>query len=158
MRRNRVFVLLMTLAVLTATALLAQHGPMFRKMHGPEGMKAGAEFLAEHLGLNAQQKESLDKLLADLEKEATPLMEEAKTLHTEIHQALEAGNPDATAIGEKVIAMHALHTRAKAAHDVFKEKLGAILTEEQRKELEEMHKMHTRHKEGGPWMHFGFGH
>jgi Spy/CpxP family protein refolding chaperone len=131
---------------------------MFRKMHGPGG-KAGAEFLAEHLDLNAQQKESLEKLLADLEKEAAPLMEEARTLHTEIHQALEAGNPDATAIGEKVIAMHALHTRAKAAHDVFKEKLGAILTEEQRKELQEMHeRMHMRHFEGGPGMHFGFGH
>lgn len=148
--------LLSTLAVLASTAVLAQRGPMFHKVHGPGGTGM-ADHLAERLGLDEGQKASLKTFLEQLHDEIAPLGEQTRTLHEEIKKELEAESPDATAIGERVIAAHAVHEKMKVAHDAFKEKLGTILDEEQKKELQEMHdRMHIRHF--GPGMHFGFGH
>jgi hypothetical protein len=156
MRTNKFgIILLSTLALLASTAVLAEHGPI-KRMHGPGG-EGMADHLAERLDLNEGQKASLKTFLEQLHKEIAPLGEQTRTLHEEIKKELESGSPDATAIGERVIAAHAVHEKMKAAHDAFKEKLGTILDEEQKKELQEMHdRMHTRHF--GPGMHFGFGH
>jgi periplasmic protein CpxP/Spy len=158
MRTNKFgIILLSTLALLASTVVLAQRGPMFHKVHGPGGGTGMADHLAERLDLNEGQKASLKTFLEQLHNEIAPLGEQTRTLHEEIKKELESGSPDATAIGERVIAAHAVHEKMKAAHDAFKEKLGAILDEEQKKELQEMHdRMHTRHF--GPGMHFGFGH
>lgn len=152
-------ILLAALAVLASTALLAQHGPMFHKrvLHGPGG-EGMADHLAERLDLNEEQKASLKTFLEQLHNEIAPLGEQTRSLHEEIQKELASGSPNATAIGERVIAAHAIHEKMKTVHDGFKEKLGSILDEEQKKELEEMHeKMHMRH-EGGHGMHFGFRH
>lgn len=152
-------ILLAILAVLASTALLAsQHGPMFHKrMHGPGG-EGMADMLAERLNLNEEQKASLKTFVEQLHTEIAPVREQTRTLHEEILKELESGSPNATAIGERVIAAHANRETMKTAHDAFKERLGSILNEEQKKDLEEMHERHMRHDMGGPGMHFGFRH
>jgi Spy/CpxP family protein refolding chaperone len=150
--------LLAALAVLASTAVLAEHGPMVHKrMHGPGG-EGMVDHLAERLNLNEEQKASAKTFVEQFHNEIAPLGEQTRTLHEEIQKELASGNPNATAIGERVIAAHAIHEKMKAAHDAFKEKLGSILDEEQKKKAEEMQeRMHIRH-EGGPGMHFGFRH
>lgn len=161
--RNQKFgiILLAILAVLASTALLAAQGrPMFHKrVHGPGG-DGMAGHLAERLDLNEGQRASLKTFVEQLHAEIEPIREQTRALHEEILKELESGNPNATAIGERVIAAHANREKMKAAHDAFKERLGTILDAEQKEKLEEMHeRMHMRHfGEGGPGMHFGFGH
>jgi hypothetical protein len=153
-------ILLAILAVLASTALLAaQHGPRFHKrVIGSDG-EGMADHLAERLDLNEEQKASLKTFVEQFHNEIAPIREQNRALHEEIQKELEAGNPNATAIGERVIAAHANREKMKAAHDAFKERLGSILNEEQKKDLEEMHeRMHMRHVEGGHGMHFGFRH
>jgi Spy/CpxP family protein refolding chaperone len=153
-------ILLAVLAVLASTALLAaQHGPMVHKrMHGP-GEEGMADHLAERLDLNEQQRASLKTFVEQLHAEIEPFREQTRTLHEEIQKELESGSPNATAIGERVIAAHANREKMRAAHDAFKARLGSILDEEQKKELQEMHeRMHIRHFGDGPGMHFGFRH
>lgn len=152
-------ILLAALAVLVSTAVFAQHGPVFHKrMHGPGG-EGMAGVLAERLNLNEEQKASVKTFTEQLHSEIAPLGEQTRTLHEEIQKELASGNPNATAIGERVIAAHAIREKMKAAHDAFKERLVSILDEEQKKKAEEMHeRMHIRHEMGGPGMHFGFGH
>jgi Spy/CpxP family protein refolding chaperone len=152
-------VLLSVLAVLASTVVLAQHGPVFHKMRGPGGTGM-VETLAERLDLNEEQRSSLKTFVEQLHNEVAPLREQTRTLHEEIQKELDSSSPNATAIGERVIAAHQIRERMKASHEAFKEKLGTILDEEQRKQLEEMHeRMHTRRFEiGGPGMRFGFDH
>lgn len=158
--KNFGIVLLAALAVLASTVLLAaQHGPMVHKrMHGPGG-EGMADHLAERLNLNEEQKASLKTFVEQLHNEIAPFREQNRTLHEEIQKELESARPNATTIGERVIAAHSNRERMRASHEAFKERLGSILNEEQRKDLEEMHeRMHMRHEMGGHGMHFGFGH
>ncbi|HYO12179.1 MAG TPA: Spy/CpxP family protein refolding chaperone [Thermoanaerobaculia bacterium] len=153
-------ILLAALAVLTSTVVLAQQGPMFfKKVHG-RGGEGMAEVMAERLALNEEQRASLKTFVEQLHAEIEPLREQVRTLHEENRKELESGSPNATAIGEREIAAHAIRQKMRAAHDAFKERLGTILDEEQKEKLGEMHeRMHFRRFEiNGPGMHFEFEH
>lgn len=153
-------ILVAILAVLASTALLAAQGrPMFHKRVHGFGGEAMADHLAERLNLSDEQKASFRTFLEQLHAEIEPIRDQNRALHEEIEKELESGRPNATAIGERVIAAHANREKMKTAHEAFKERLGSILNEEQKKDLEKMHeRMHMRHEMGGPGMHFGFGH
>ena len=108
------------LAALLTTGLVAQHGPggrgHFKMRHGGDHA-AMADRMAEHLGLNASQKATLTQLHKETEAKAAPLMEQRHALMKQNPEALEAGNADATEIGNRMI-------EAWGGLDNFREILG----------------------------------
>jgi Spy/CpxP family protein refolding chaperone len=106
------------------------------------------DHLAAVLGLTEAQKVTASKLHASLETEAVPLIQQSRQQWAEIEMLLESANPDATEIGEKMIAAHATQARLKALHDDFHARLSTILTADQTAKLGQLEAA-RRQREGG---------
>lgn len=136
------------LAALLTTGLVAQHGPggrgHFKMRHGGGDHAA---MMAEHLGLNDSQKATLKQLHKETEAKAAPLMEQRHALMEQNHEALEAGNADATEIGTRMIAAWELGQQIRALHEEAMGKLSAVLTADQREKLGEMKERHREMRE-----------
>lgn len=142
--KTRVLFALLAAFVLVAGMALA--GETFHKIHvgggGPHmAMGHGAAF-AEELGLSAEQKESAKQLHEELMAKAHPLMEQHQQQMEEVHTLLDAGNANATEIGQKMIAAHATRKQLEAIHEEGFERFKSVLTEEQQAKLEELKKEH----------------
>jgi Spy/CpxP family protein refolding chaperone len=142
MKRKILFSLIAALVLIAGAALA---GDTFQKIHvrGPHMMafEHGAE-LAEKLGLSAEQKESAKELHEELMAKAHPVMEQHHQQMEEIHSLLDAGNANATEIGQKMIAAHATRKQLEAIHEEGFERFASQLTEEQKAKLEELKKEH----------------
>ena len=68
-----------------------------------------------------------------------PLETQMKTQHDEIEAMLESGKADPTVLGNKMIAVHAVHKKLEALHRDARTKIIALLTAEQRATLDKMH-------------------
>ena len=99
--------------------------------HGPLGPR-----FAEELGLSEDQKAQLEALRKKNEESLKPLADAAHEAHEAFRQALESDSPDATAVGQKALAMHSAEKALRAAHEATFEQLKSILTEEQRAKFE----------------------
>jgi Spy/CpxP family protein refolding chaperone len=145
---------LAALATVTMAATPGVHGAMH---HGPangEMMDRMADHIASALNLNAQQKTAVGQLMADMHAKAEPLMEQQHQQWEDVEALLDAGNPDATEVGNRVIAAYATRAQLKALHEGLKTKLLALLNDEQKaKALELEQKMHG----DGPGFGPGFG-
>jgi Spy/CpxP family protein refolding chaperone len=147
MTTKRTLVFAGCLAALLSTALVAQHGPgggHFKMRHGGDHADM-ADMMAEHLGLNASQKATLTQLHKETEAKAAPLMEQRHALMQQNHEALEAGNADATEIGTRTIAAWELGQQIRALHEEAMGKLSAVLNAEQKAKLEEIKVRHWGH-------------
>lgn len=141
--KTRVLFALLAAFVLVAGMALAGE-KTFHKIHiaGP-GMGFGhGEGFAEELGLSAEQKESAKQLHEELMAKAHPIMEQHHKQMEEIHTLLDAGNANATEIGQKMIAAHATRKQLEAVHEEGFERFKSFLTEEQQAKLEELKKEH----------------
>lgn len=94
---------------------------------------------AKELGLTDEQMESAKQIHEETWAKAKPLMEQHEQQMDEIHALLDAGNANATAIGQKMIAAHALHKQVEALHEDAMGRFSGLLNEEQRAKLEKMH-------------------
>jgi Spy/CpxP family protein refolding chaperone len=151
-------------AVLVVGAALALHaqGPDFHHrmmagemMHGG-GMQEHFDFMAKALDLNDEQKAAAKKLVADLETQAKPLMEQHHQEMDAVHSLLEGTNPDPTEVGRRVIAAHTTMQKLEALHDDFKAKVSAILTPDQLEKAKKLHEMHGEHGPFGGERDHGF--
>lgn len=137
-------VLFALLAALVLVGGMALAGETFHKMHGGSGgphvmMRhgGGMEFL-EELNLTAEQKESAKQLHEEMMAKAHPIMEQHHQQMEEVETLLDAGNANATEIGQKVIAAHATRKQLETIHEEGFERFKALLTAEQQAKLEEM--------------------
>jgi Spy/CpxP family protein refolding chaperone len=152
-------VLFSILAVLVLVAGVALAGERIHRTKVEEGggphiafmMHHGSHF-AEELGLNAEQKESAKQLHEELMAKAEPVMEQHHQQMKEIHELLDAGNVNATDIGQRMIAAHATRKQLETIHEDGMERFKALLTEEQREKLEKLdterpmrRRIHMRH-------------
>jgi len=136
----RKMILASTIATLTLAAGAALAGDHFKHMI-PTGEGSHMAFLhsaIEKLGLTDEQKESVKQLHEEIWTKAKPLMEQHQQQMEEIHTLLDAGNANATAIGQKMIAAHAINKQVEALHEDAMERFSALLTEEQRAKLEKL--------------------
>lgn len=133
--------------MLGATVLLAQPG--FHHRGGP-GKGGHADFLARALDLTDEQKAAAKEIHEGVEAKSEPLTEQHREQMEEIHALLDSANPDATQIGQKMIAAHATRQQLKALHQETMAKFSALLNAEQ---LEKFKGFQERHH--GPE---GFGH
>jgi Spy/CpxP family protein refolding chaperone len=150
-------------AVLLVGAALALHaqGPgSLHRMGGHGGhmgamdadhMKGMEEFLAKALDLTDAQKAAARKIHEEIAAKAMPLMEQHRQQMEEVHALLDGANPDATEIGQKVIAAHATGEQLKALHEEAMAKFTPLLNADQLEKLKKLHEMHGGHEGfGGP--------
>src|ERR1041385_4103928 len=78
--------------------------------------------LAQFLGLTADQQTQIDALHQSLRGTIDPLFEQKRAEDEKLHTMIEAANPDATAIGKQVLAVHAIDEQIKSAHDAMDQK------------------------------------
>lgn len=129
---------------LGAAALWAQPG--FHHKRGPGGMMAAHaehfEFIARALDLTDEQKAAAQKIHQETFAKAGPLMEQHRQQMEEIHTLLEGDNPDATLIGQKMIAAHATGEQLKALHEEAMSRFSALLNADQQAKLKKFQEMH----------------
>jgi Spy/CpxP family protein refolding chaperone len=108
-------------------------GPEARRWrtHNPR-----AHRIAEYLGLDAQQKDAIQKLRQQERDEMKPLVEEGRDLRRKLREATDAEKPDALAVGEATLALKAHREKMRAQRDAFEQKLIALLTPEQKQKYE----------------------
>ncbi len=137
--------------MLGATVLLAQPG--FHHRGGP-GKGGHADFLARALDLTDEQKAAAKEIHEEAEAKAETTREQHREQMEEIRAFLDGTNPDATQIGQKMIAAHATRQQLKALHQEAMTKLSALLNAEQLEKFKGFQeKLQERHH--GPE---GFGH
>lgn len=141
-------------ALLVAGALLAQpHGHMMghgMDKSGAAGMAGMEEHLASALNLTDAQKASAKQLHQELWAKAQPLMTKMRQQHDELKALLDGGHPDATEIGQKVIAAHDTRAQLKALHEEFANRFSAQLTADQKVKFQEMRQRFEHGTGGGP--------
>lgn len=138
MKKRVLFSLMAALLLVAGAALAGEHVKRF-VIHGGPGMHAA---FAEELGLSAEQKESAKQIHEEIMARAEPIMEQHHRQMEEVHGLPDAGNANATEIGQKMIAAHATRKQLEAIHEEGFERFKSILTEEQQAKLEELKKEH----------------
>jgi hypothetical protein len=122
-------------ALLAAVTLVGQTGHGRGPGAGFGGLSARKGGLSaaciEALALSDSQKASLEALRQEFASDVQTLFEQRRSLHDQIEAALEAANPDPTAIGRLVIADHGVAGQIRAAHDQFETRFKALLNSEQ---------------------------
>jgi len=122
------------LALLLGTALSAQPhgGRMFKRIPG------GKDPLVDQLKLSESQKAAWQKVRDDVDAKVEPMIEEHRSLHMEIREELESGNPNPTELGQQMIAGHALRKQIRAALKEADGRFVELLDADQRKDFEEL--------------------
>ncbi len=142
-------------ALLLATAFVVQaDGPGFHRrmgsMHGGMSrhgdMASHADHLAKALDLTDEQKAAARKLHEDAAAQAEPLREQVHQQWKEIHEMLEGGNADATAVGQRVIAAHAVREQLGAIHEETMTRFSALLNADQLEKLKKIKESHRDHE------------
>ena len=148
MKRKILFSLIAALVLVTGAALAGEHFKQVMVHGGPgEHMMHGGPAFAEELGLNDEQKEAAKQIHEEIWAKAKPIMEQHHQQFEEIHALLDAGNANATEIGQKMIAAHASKKQVEPLHEEGMERFKALLTEEQKEKLEALEKEHpTPHR------------
>ena len=127
-----------------AGALLLAAGVLLAQPHGHMGHmmdKNGAgmvDHLASVLNLTDAQKATAQQLHTELMAKAQPLMQKMRQQHDELKTLLNGTNPDATEIGQKVIAAHDTRNQLKALHEEYMTKFSAVLNADQKAKLQQM--------------------
>ncbi len=137
MRVNGTWVGLFALLVASggaAAAALAGHGHHPFAGHGPAGEELADrhfERLAEFLELSESQREQLAALHDAHTKGLGERFEGLRAQFETVHEMAGSASADATAIGERVIALHREHRELAAARESFHREAEALLTPEQ---------------------------
>lgn len=118
-------------------------------------MMGGMEYSPEHLlalngelSLSAQQIMALTALRDQAKKSHDGLMDKMKTHMDELRTALDAASPDTTAIRTHFLAAHDAMGQAHLAMLITNARAKAILTDAQRTQLSQMHRMGMMHRRG----------
>jgi Spy/CpxP family protein refolding chaperone len=130
---------------LAGVAVLATAEPQGQPRQG-RGGEGRLQRMTEYLGLTEDQQAAWKSLHEQQKTEMEPLRQEGRELHQRLKSAIEAENPDPTAVGAATLALKQHREKAKAAHLAFTEKLARILTPEQKAKFEAFQAKH----QGGP--------
>jgi Spy/CpxP family protein refolding chaperone len=142
------FVIVLLAAAAAALAAGAQQqgyvrhpGPMAGGVPpGPPGPPMA--MLERLLQLTDEQKTALKAVHEEQRAAAEPLFDQLRTQREAVRAALEVDSPDPTLVGQAMIAAHGVEKQLDQLHAAGREKLVALLTEEQRRKLEAFEKEH----------------
>ncbi len=109
------------------------------------------ERIAAALGLSDEQKATWEAAGQTFRTTTAPLWEQSRALHTEIEGLLSQGNPDPAAVGQKMIALHALREQIRAARETMDSTVASVLTADQKSKFEALRAARPHgHFKGGP--------
>jgi Spy/CpxP family protein refolding chaperone len=91
--------------------------------------------VAEYLGLSEQQKASWRALHERQREEMKPLLEEGRALRQRLREAIEAREPDPTAVGQATLAMEAHRRALRERREAFHAQLVGLLDPAQKEKL-----------------------
>ncbi|HEX6864298.1 MAG TPA: Spy/CpxP family protein refolding chaperone [Thermoanaerobaculia bacterium] len=144
MKRKILFSLIAALMLVTGAALAGEHFKQVMVHGGPGAhMRHGGIGFAEELDLTDEQKEAAKQIHEEIWAKVEPIAKQHHQQFEEIHALLDAGNANATEIGQKAIAAHATLKQVEALHEEGMERFKALLTEEQKAKLETLEKEHS---------------
>jgi Spy/CpxP family protein refolding chaperone len=130
--------------LLVATAGFAQgpgfgpgQGKGYGAWDGPEGPemgmgRGGGQGMINYLGLTDSQVTAWQGLREQLHMTLQPIREQRMALQEQIHTALTSGTPDACAVGQLMVQVHALGDQARAAREANQASFVALLTPDQK--------------------------
>ncbi|HXG94595.1 MAG TPA: periplasmic heavy metal sensor [Blastocatellia bacterium] len=136
MIKRKGFVFALLVVMLIASSVAMAQGPMM-----PRGPRAQAEpgagllRLKDYLGLTDQQVSDMKALIKKHRDAAVPLVEEMKAKREVLRAALDGAEPNATTVGQLVIAERGLGKQLRALNEKLRADLLAILTQEQKDKL-----------------------
>ena len=128
-------------ATLTSAALLAQPGFSDRGRGSGPGFDPDrlemmfehrAERVADALELTREQRAAFDELRRTRLDAAKPTLEALRQGAEELRDLLDSDRANATAVGERALALHELKKELRAAREAFDRDFAALLTEEQK--------------------------
>lgn len=143
---------------LCLAATLRAQGPGGRGPDGPppgdrphgHGRMRGGPPLDRLLDLNETQKATFESLHKEHREAVRGVLEEQKKLGDELRQALDAARPDASSVGQKMIAMQVVRKKLEASREQLEKSLEGILDETQKQKLQMLREMHKDRRPGGP--------
>src|SRR5262245_47754843 len=135
--------------VMTAAMVAAAGGKGMAQAPPPGGPP---QRMAAALGLTDEQKAVWQQAFATMRATAAPLHAQAKAIRADIKALFDAGNPDPAALGQKVIALHAVQEQLKQARATMQSTTTAVLSDEQKVKLEAVKALRWGHHRpwGGP--------
>ena len=136
MTRHAIMAAVLMVAANLAAAVQAQFPPGADAPPLPLGLGPGLPRLMEMMTLTDEQRSQIKVLLSTNREHMKPLLQSARKADVAFRAALEAENPDVTAVGHAALAMHAARKKLHAAHSAAFEEVKSVLTDEQREELE----------------------
>ena len=135
--------------------MMMEHGMMGPGMPDMMMMMGNMEYSPEHLlalngelSLTAQQIMALTALRDQAKKSRDGTMDKMKAHMDELRTALDAATPDTTAIRTHFLAAHDAMGQAHLAMLITNARAKAILTDAQRTQLSQMHKMGMMNRRG----------
>ena len=111
------------LALLTATSLFAQ---------------PHRDPIESILNLDAQQKTAWNAALKDFHDANHALIEKQRVANERLHDALDAATPDACAVGNAMVSLHAIDEQLRTAHEALDQKLESLLNADQKAKFESL--------------------
>lgn len=119
---KRSLVLLAVAALALASVAVAQPAPPPR----------GAAALANYLQLTPDQIAAWKQIHTETAATVQPLAQNARDLQKQLHAAVTAATPDATAVGQLTLSLHSVREQIRAAREASQTKLRAVLTDAQK--------------------------
>lgn len=137
----------MAAALVTSGQAMAQ-GP------GGAGRPGGPPArLAAKLNLTDEQKAAWQAAFQQMRTTTAPLREQSKQIHSEMKAMFDQGSPNPTALGQKVIELHAVRAQMREARKTMETATSAVLSPEQKQQLDTIKASiphHGHFKRGGP--------
>lgn len=131
MKTRRTSLLLTALLVLLSLPLAAQPPAGNRGPRDPESILHNPRALARYLKLTPDQVAATQKLFNELKATVEPLRKAQEGLRDDLRDELEAASPNACAVGQAALAVHANQEKIRDAFETFDTKFSALLTPEQ---------------------------
>lgn len=100
-----------------------------------------------YLDLNASQEASVERMRDATRASAKPLMEAQRELRQELRAAIEGANPDATAIGNLTLKIHANRQQLKSIFDKAQMDFVALLDPAQKEKYENFRELRDERRD-----------
>ncbi|HSB08557.1 MAG TPA: periplasmic heavy metal sensor [Blastocatellia bacterium] len=109
-----------------------------------QGRAARIARLKDYLALTDTQAGEIAALLKKHQEAAFPLRQQVRSKNQELRSALDAPEPDPTAVGQLVIAKQVLNKQLRAMNAKLTRAIGAVLTPEQRQKFQRLRALRGR--------------
>ena len=128
-----------------AAAAQAQSGP-WPGNDADVGLEPGSgtpspgrnEGMARDLGLSGAQQEKVREIMDEQRAQREAIYEKLSANRDALHQLLESGSADASAVGELVLEGRKLHEESRLLRDAEQKAIRAILTPQQQKKFDQV--------------------